>query len=522
VKRRWWVVGLGGLALFVCHRRFPAPAVLAAEVLPREEVYRLYPAGTREIELCGAEGNRLRGYFVPSDAGAPVVLHLLDSSASCASPLIHLGELTAQLSDLGWASLVVDYSGVGHSQGSRSASHLGADARAAWDAAVLQAGAPGRVIVRALSLGTLATSLLLQAGARPAVVVLISPVLPDSVVPRFAQAMFGLPGALLGSFLFRPAASVDPYEALERAGVPCSVVLSREDTLLTDPERRRFLELAQASGGMTHVRGGSHLLLSIEARRLFAAELQMYLAGVAPDVEARERELFQRLEPALVAYFPPGSEARARLRGLLRLQRNSPPEFVAAAALCADDPLASARWLWAVRGRPYEPLPFEGWVDVLSLRDPAGALAIDVLERASRTKDLALRLGCEVSSTDAAQIGALALEHGGIWTITHSFDPPWFVLGDGFEVRLEERPKQLWGEIAESGLSAADAERHFARILLKAERIPDCLTQGPAGARIEAWDGGTWKPVEIAETEVIRLAVTLGKPVALPVERDEK
>src|SRR6185369_9584719 len=111
-----------------------------------------------EVEV--EPGVRLRGVFVPSDPGAPVVLHLLESGGSVTSVDFPYSGVVAQLSDLGYASLILDYRGVGESDGERSVDHLRPDALAMWGEALRRAGAADGaarcVVVRATSIGSVA------------------------------------------------------------------------------------------------------------------------------------------------------------------------------------------------------------------------------------------------------------------------------------------------------------------------------------------------------------------------------
>src|SRR5688572_14866681 len=128
----------------------------------------LYPPGTEIRPVSKPDGQWLAGLHVPAGPGAPLVLHLSDSSGSPAGACTDFGVLALQLRELGFASLFVDYTGVGLSAGERSVKNLGPDAEAAWSAALkLVEGDPGRVIVRAISIGTIAAAKLLEAGARP-------------------------------------------------------------------------------------------------------------------------------------------------------------------------------------------------------------------------------------------------------------------------------------------------------------------------------------------------------------------
>lgn len=142
-------------------------------------------------------------------------LLLLVSSAACAAPLVQdagasgpavlesLRDARAvEVRALGWSSLVLDYRGLGRSDGRRDAGRLRADGRAMWREAVRRAGgAPGRVVVRAASLGSLVAADLLARGGdgidessdgRPAGAVLVAPV-RASTVGRHAWCRSGPP-----------------------------------------------------------------------------------------------------------------------------------------------------------------------------------------------------------------------------------------------------------------------------------------------------------------------------------------
>ncbi len=63
---------------------FVPPVILASgETTLRMDSAR-FPPGTELVEIPLPSGEQLRGVFVPSDPGAPVVLHLLESSGSVA------------------------------------------------------------------------------------------------------------------------------------------------------------------------------------------------------------------------------------------------------------------------------------------------------------------------------------------------------------------------------------------------------------------------------------------------------
>ncbi|MCI0586329.1 MAG: lysophospholipase, partial [Planctomycetes bacterium] len=388
-------------------RQFDPPAMLPAKVVPLEEALTFYPPGTQLLRLTPTPA--LHGLYVPSDPSAPVVLHLLDSSGSLASPKLHLGELAAQLSDLGLASLIFDYTGVGVSEGTRSVRNLAQDAQCAWREAVRRAGGdPGRVVVRAISIGTIAAGQLLASGARPAAVVLIAPVFPDTLAPRFAaQAYSPLVGGI-ARLCLRPIADLDLAAVIAGSSVPATVIGSPEDELVSEEELESLGRAADQSGGRLVPRPGGHLVVSAEARWLLDEELSLYRELASPPAAERLDRILADLSPDIAARFPEGSAERARLQQLALLQRESPAVQVAAAASTNENSLAAARFLWLARRRPYPELDFDDLAATLSLQDPAGELSIESLESSSRGPDLDQRYRCGWLMMDAEQIGHAA------------------------------------------------------------------------------------------------------------------
>jgi hypothetical protein len=192
-----------------------------------------------------------------------------------------------QLRDLGLASLFFDYTGVGLSPGERSVANLLPDARLAWDEALRRTGGdPQRVVIRAISIGTIAAAELLDAGARPRAVFWISPVFPYTVVPRFAREFDGWFAWLAASLLYGPVTRVDPCDVIARCGVPCHLFGSVKDGLVSTDECADLIVAAAHVHGMWHERGGDHLFLGILARRICGDELELF-EGLAPPCAGR-------------------------------------------------------------------------------------------------------------------------------------------------------------------------------------------------------------------------------------------
>lgn len=216
----------------------PPPALLPVASRPLDLAHDHFPPGTERVELALASGERLRGVFVPAGFGAPVVLHLYPAALSVAPSPFSLRGVFRDLVDQGFASLALDYRGIGESDGERSVTHLAEDARAMWDEAVRRAGGiEEHVVIRGASLGVLAACSLLDGGAKPAAVSWIAPVRADTVVERFAETDLGRAAALLSRALYRPVIDVDVLATIRRRDAPLFVASPEDDFLLPAEDR---------------------------------------------------------------------------------------------------------------------------------------------------------------------------------------------------------------------------------------------------------------------------------------------
>jgi pimeloyl-ACP methyl ester carboxylesterase len=240
-----------------------------------------------ELSLSRARpAERLRGLYVPAAPGAPLVLHFLGSSGSVTVPqraeglAFDLDELFEALRERGYASLAIDYRGVGASEGERDPRNVPADALAMWNEALRRVdGDPQRIVLRGLSLGTLAAASLLERGLEPASVVLIAPVRAESAARNWLRARRGaLLAGFAAPFLARPM-DVDLLAALEGCRAPLTLVVGLRDALLPRPERELVVERALS-------RGAALLELDLDHLHLVHAgysPLEFGLARSAPD-----------------------------------------------------------------------------------------------------------------------------------------------------------------------------------------------------------------------------------------------
>ncbi len=477
---------------------FAPPALLPAFDVDIERALQGYPPGTERVELELDSGKRLRGLYVPSDSGAPVVLHLLEATGSVASCKFEYGELCAELSDLGFASLLVDYRGIGISDGHPSVDHLKVDSLAMWQEAVRRAGGdPGRVVVRGVSMGTIATALLLEEGVRPRAIVLISPVLARTVVERFTGVFTGEFLALFTRLLFREVADVDSVEEIREAGTPAFLVIGDEDPLLDEDDRAALSAAVWPAGGGSFRRPGDHLLVSIEAHTLLREERPLY-SRFFPDRSpeaSRVAQILEALPPEIGEQFAPGSEPHSRLTDLARHCRVGDPILLAAAAIGNANGESAARMVWLHRPDYRPELPFEDLACQLSLEDPAGDLAIDLVEDYSRPIELPRRHGGMYAILDAKAV-VRAMHSNGMGLAGGSWSSSVIAAGQRVEVRSDS--ELLMVSLRARGLAEDDARRQFVRILMKAQRIPDRLTRTGDGALVlEARENGEWRTLDL-------------------------
>lgn len=359
------LVGAGiALAASAC---IAPPALLEVDCLPTAEAFAEYPhAESVEIRV---DDDVLRGFFVPSTEGAPIVVQLLGSGSSAAGVFSTPAGATFQLAGLGFASLVIDYAGVSLSSGSRHVDHLVRDATAIWEHAVARAGGDrSRVHVRATSIGTIATAGLLDSGARPASVVLVAPVTPESVVARGAASIYGDPLGLVAEWIFRPVANVGLADVLPLGLAPTLVIAPTDDQFLWDRERAALRIATDSGGGRWSEISGEHIGIAALANGILLGEETWWIDRA--DEALRERELALVLDPlddATRARFASGTGARARLASLAPFHRLRGAKDVAAAAFACEDVALAVLTLRCI-GDTHRDLAFDTTVECFSPR----------------------------------------------------------------------------------------------------------------------------------------------------------
>ncbi|MBI5433778.1 MAG: alpha/beta hydrolase [Planctomycetes bacterium] len=498
------VVGVALAFLLPTPGRFAPPALFEAGARRRDFSPDHYPPGTEQVELSLVGGERLRGVFVPSDPGAPVVLHLLESSGSVTSPLRFAGydSLLQNLADVGFASLAVDYRGIGASDGERSVTQLALDVDAMWNEAVRRAGGPDHVVLRGLSLGTLSVGIALANGAKPAGVVLIAPVRAETVVANFAAHFFARPLGWLSSAPFRPVIDLDLVAELARTRVPILAIAPADDELLDADETASLRAAIVASGGRWVDRDGDHVSVVASAHRDCRPEELVFLRALYPewpDEAARVHAVLARLPQELVERCAVDRAARARL-AVVATQRPREKTEVVAALVALDVPAERVEQLvrWRRSGRIDDGSRTDAsaWLSILDTRDPSGELPYEQLELFPSP--------CTVLRPDSERGIELACVDALIETLRDP-DAPTGDIGIPAQVFLPSNARVMSGvalalvadEVRATLPKELDARRQLARMLLKGEHIPDRIVRRGEEFELEAFECGVWRRVEL-------------------------
>jgi len=485
------------LPLFLLAGCITPPAVSAAG--GSDVFLRLMPPGAERVAVPVDGDVKVRGVFVPGEPGAPVVVHLLGSGASVS--LSYAPALFWEMYDRGLASLALDYRGVGPSEGSRSPKHLRGDAHAAFAEAVRRAGAPGRVVVRGTSIGTLAATALLEDGKKPAAVVLFAPVRGETVAKNWLYHNWWDVFAFPMSLLLRSTTDVRLVPALEACDVPLLVFFPERDMFVPPDEMALVDAAVRAAGGTAvHVDGATHLGVAGRGFGLPAEESALYarLFPGIPDVAARVAEALRGVPADAL-----GEAERAGLEALVARRRFHPPALAAALALTGEtlDDAERERYLlrW-LRGMPQdalEGLPFDALVALVDFEDPLGALdprELDAMGRMVRET---------FQQRTPTPAGIVRMARGGGWDGMSIYEEP---LPPGLEGLAFFATSTRLVDKADGGALPADAParlrlpseeslRQAVRLMLKAAGIPERMA--PLG-QLEAYVEGGWQAVTLA------------------------
>ncbi|HUR27008.1 MAG TPA: hypothetical protein VM509_02385 [Planctomycetota bacterium] len=427
------------------------PALIEAVDVDLEKARARYPIGTEQLEIEVGDGECLRGFFVPAgDPAAPVVLHLLESSGSAASLFLDYGVLASQLADLGLASLFIDYTGIGASSGEASTRKLARDARAAFAEAARRAGGEERVLVRAISLGSVALTELLAGGSTPGGVEFLEPVDGRDVVARFARRFYGRIVSWTVPLVFAGVTSFDTCEivaARKESSIPMLLLTPEEEVLASAEWIGKLRRVVDFSGGRAKAIAGDHFTFGLQCHALIVPEELEFL-----------------------------------IHAFLAGPRPSGPE------------LSLLRTRWCVSGAPSEP---EARLAIEELDDPAGAVPIDILEKLARPLREISRFKVLMLGMDPGDIAKIACSSG---RTIKSYSSVSVRLSNGLTFVHRVDFGALFDDVVARGFVGLDARRIYARILLKSYLIPDRVAVATDGSpRLEAWVRGSWIQLDLRD-----------------------
>ncbi len=228
----------------------------------------------REVSYTTEDGERLAGWFLPTDGPrpAPAVLFLPGNAGNRS----YRAPLAAALVDAGLAVLLVDYRGYAGNPGRPSEQGLAADARAALSYLLaLPEVDPARIVVFGESLGT-GVAVTLAAERPAAALILRSPFSSLTAVARI-------------HYPFLPVGSLlqDRFESIDRiasVGCPVLVLAGERDRLIPVEESRRLFEAAVEPKHLALIPGARHNDLALLAGPQALDEIRRFLeeAGVLP------------------------------------------------------------------------------------------------------------------------------------------------------------------------------------------------------------------------------------------------
>ncbi len=258
-----------------------------------------FPLGSECVEL-PVRGGVLRGVYVPAGSGAPLVLHLLESSGSVTYGTEHLlgYPLLHELRELGCASLMIDFRGIGASEGSRMPTKMVGDTRVMWAEALRRAGGGARILLRGMSLGTLALASLLEAGARPAGVIMVAPVRAETVARNWFHHYHHHWLARASTLLLRKPVRVRMVRVLEEWRGPLLVTAPHQDYVLPVAEQELLRVAALANGASWVGTPYSHAGHVVEAHHVWPEE-RIFLRRVFPELPSETSP--RRLDPPCLA-----------------------------------------------------------------------------------------------------------------------------------------------------------------------------------------------------------------------------
>ena len=227
-----------------------------------------------EVRFAAADGTALHGWFLPGDAGRPLVVFCHGNAGN----ISHRLESLDLLHGLGLSVFIFDYRGYGQSAGTPSEEGTYADARGALAWLQQRGWTPSRLLYFGESLGA-AVALQLAVEQPPAGLVLEAPFTSISAMGRHHYFLLHF---LLGWLL---DARYDNLDKIDRVRSPLLIIQGEADSIVPPAMARRLYEAAGGPKTLRLIPGANHndlLFTGGSAYREAWREFLTALAGNQP------------------------------------------------------------------------------------------------------------------------------------------------------------------------------------------------------------------------------------------------
>jgi len=227
-----------------------------------------------EVRFAAADGTGLHGWFLPGDAGRPLVVFCHGNAGNISHRLESLGLLHG----LGLSVFIFDYRGYGQSAGTPSEEGTYADARGALAWLQQRGWTPSRLLYFGESLGA-AVALQLAVEQPPAGLVLEAPFTSIAAMGRHHYFLLHF---LLGWLL---DARYDNLDKIDRVRSPLLIIQGEADSIVPPAMARRLYEAAGRPKTLRLIPGADHndlLFTGGSAYREAWREFLTALAGNQP------------------------------------------------------------------------------------------------------------------------------------------------------------------------------------------------------------------------------------------------
>jgi hypothetical protein len=375
-----------------------------------------------------------------------------------------------------------------------------------WDEALRRVdGDPARVVLRCTSIGTLAVLAPLERGAAPAGVILLLPVLPETVTGRGAAAFYGRFAGLVARATFRRAVDQDLFDILRRARVPWLAVQAEHDQMTSAAERVAIDAAIAGAGGRAERLDDDHFISTLVLRAPCDAEVR-YLTEVVTgvrDAPARWTRFLDLLPGERKDAVLADAALVERLRGISAWSHDGDWRTILAVAGSFDDGLSAVRMRWWLSEHRYGKRGFEELECIADLDDPAGRIPMEVLLEASKLEDLSTRTFSMRPVFGLAEIENMA--RGARADGDDASASVWCTIA-GRKSSVELHPGKLLARLRAHGLAEADARRQLARALLKTYGFPDRWARAADGTiEVQCLAEGEWHPMQPDSNKPARL-----------------